>query len=199
MLSYGGRTNQIKKRLYEHSKAESNSKFHLFMRLIGIEHFNIHILEVCAEFPLLLIATPNLFPRSGVLVKNGLYNGCGGGKSIYLSGIKSFQGNIQPRRLFSVSSNLSASSVVPPKPVMVYKNVGVDVERILLENKGKAGVYCWRNLLNQKCYIGSSTNLSRRLKTYFRISFLETQIKTNPSAQGPEDLGPGPEGWKYNL
>lgn len=48
-IYYIGRTNQIKKRLYEHSKAESNSKFHLFMRLIGIEHFNIHILEVCAE------------------------------------------------------------------------------------------------------------------------------------------------------
>lgn len=29
------RTNQIKKRLYEHSKAESNSKFHLFLRLTG--------------------------------------------------------------------------------------------------------------------------------------------------------------------
>lgn len=108
-------------------------------------------------------------------------NGCGGGKSISLRGLKSFLGNIQHRRLFSVFSNLSASSVVPPKPVMAYKNAGVDVERILLDNKGKAGVYCWRNLLNQKCYIGSSTNLSRRLKTYFRISFLETLIKTKGS------------------
>lgn len=84
-------------------------------------------------------------------------------------------------RLFSVSSHLSASSVGTPRPVMACKNAGVDMERILLENKGKAGVYCWINLLNQKCYIGSSTNLSRRLKTYFRISFLETQIKTNGS------------------
>ena len=84
-------------------------------------------------------------------------------------------------RLFSVSSNLSASSVGRPKPVMAYKNAGVEMERILQENKGKAGVYCWINLINQKCYIGSSTNLSRRLKTYFRISFLETQIKTNGS------------------
>jgi hypothetical protein len=48
-IYYIGRTNQIKKRLYEHSKAESNSKFHLFLRLTGIEQFNIHILEVCAE------------------------------------------------------------------------------------------------------------------------------------------------------
>jgi len=45
-------------------------------------------------------------------------------------------------RLFSVSSNLSASSVGRPKPVMSYKNAGVEMERILQENKGKAGVYC---------------------------------------------------------
>ena len=48
-IYYIGRTNLLKKRLFEHSKAESNSKFHLFIRLIGIEHFNIHILEVCPE------------------------------------------------------------------------------------------------------------------------------------------------------
>ena len=46
-IYYIGRTNLFKKRLFEHSKAESTSKFHLFMRLIGIEHFSIHILEVC--------------------------------------------------------------------------------------------------------------------------------------------------------
>ena len=46
-IYYIGRTNLFKKRLFEHSKAESPSKFHLFVRLIGIEHFSIHILEVC--------------------------------------------------------------------------------------------------------------------------------------------------------
>lgn len=50
-IYYIGRTNllKIKKILFEHSKAESQSKFHLFMCLTGIEHFNLHILEVCAE------------------------------------------------------------------------------------------------------------------------------------------------------
>ena len=48
-IYYIGRTNLFKKRIFEHSKAESLSKFHLFVRLIGIEHFNIHILEVCPE------------------------------------------------------------------------------------------------------------------------------------------------------
>lgn len=107
----------------------------------------MHILEICPDFALLFIATVILLPRSGVLVNNGHYNSYEVGKSIALRSLKSFltpQGgrNIQPRRHFSVSINLSTSSVVPPKPVTVYKNAGVEVERILLENKGKAGVYC---------------------------------------------------------
>jgi len=85
------------------------------LRLTGIEQFNIHILEVCDEHPF-------SYKRKEVL--------------------NSFIGNIQQTRLFSISRNLSAATVVPPIPVMVYKNVGVDVERIILENKGKAGVYC---------------------------------------------------------
>ena len=43
---YIGRTNLFKKRFFEHWKAESTSKFHLFIRLIGIEHFSFHILEL---------------------------------------------------------------------------------------------------------------------------------------------------------
>lgn len=46
-IYYVGRTNSFKKRLYEHFKSESHSKFHLFIRLIGPEHFNVHIIEVC--------------------------------------------------------------------------------------------------------------------------------------------------------
>jgi excinuclease UvrABC nuclease subunit len=53
--------------------------------------------------------------------------------------------------------------------------------RILQENKGKAGVYRLVNLVNKKTYIGSSVNLERRMREYFSIPFLETQIKTNKS------------------
>lgn len=48
-IYYIGRTNLFKKRFFEHFKAESNSKFHLFMQVMGIEEFNIHILELCPE------------------------------------------------------------------------------------------------------------------------------------------------------
>lgn len=35
--------------MYEHSKAESSSKFHLFIRLVGMKHFTIHIVEICPK------------------------------------------------------------------------------------------------------------------------------------------------------
>lgn len=112
------------------------------MRLTGIKHFNIHILEVCAYSFILLIVTPFLFTRAVVPLNICRYNRCEGGKSIYPRVLKSSFGNIIQTRLFSVSINLSASSAIAPKPAVIYKNAGVDVERILLENKGKTGVYC---------------------------------------------------------
>ena len=48
-------------------------------------------------------------------------------------------------------------------------------------NKNKSGVYRWRNLLNGKCYIGSSVNLGLRFKSYYNISFLEKETKKNSS------------------
>ncbi len=46
--------------------------------------------------------------------------------------------------------------------------------KILLENKGKAGVYCFTNLINGKKYVGSSNNLQRRFRDYFNINYLPT-------------------------
>ena len=48
-IFYIGRTNLFKKRFYEHWKAESSSKFHLFIRLVGIKHFKFHVIEVCSK------------------------------------------------------------------------------------------------------------------------------------------------------
>jgi len=57
-------------------------------------------------------------------------------------------------------------------PAVIYPNADLDKTKILLENKKKAGVYLWKNLLNNKTYVGSSTDLGRRLGFYFTISAL---------------------------
>ena len=65
-------------------------------------------------------------------------------------------------------------------PIIVYKNA--DKLRIISENKGKSGIYRWTNLTNEKSYVGSSVNLSRRFSEYYSIRFLAKEIKKNKSA-----------------
>ena len=48
LIYYIGRTNLFKRRLNNHLKAETNNKFHMFLNLVGWEHFNVSILEVCS-------------------------------------------------------------------------------------------------------------------------------------------------------
>lgn len=47
LVYYIGRTTTFKRRFNNHLKADSGSKFHIFLNLIGWEHFNISIVEVC--------------------------------------------------------------------------------------------------------------------------------------------------------
>jgi len=52
-------------------------------------------------------------------------------------------------------------------PLIIYFNVKTEKSKILKDNKNKAGVYRWVNLINNKTYIGSSINLSSRFYKYF--------------------------------
>lgn len=42
--------------------------------------------------------------------------------------------------------------------------------QVLIDNRDKSGIYRWTNKINGKTYIGSSTNLYRRLKSYYSIN-----------------------------
>lgn len=59
-------------------------------------------------------------------------------------------------------------------PVKFYGNADTDKLQILTENKGKAGVYRWTNLNNEKTYIGSSIDLGERLQGYFKPGWLKS-------------------------
>lgn len=47
LVYYIGRTTLFKRRWNNHLKAESGNKLHLFLNLVGWEHFNISIIEEC--------------------------------------------------------------------------------------------------------------------------------------------------------
>lgn len=75
-----------------------------------------------------------------------------------------------PLTIFSQTNEISFSICVP---VMIYHNVDLDKLRILKENKGLAGVYLFSDNKTGKSYVGSSFDLSRRLKFYFSLNNLE--------------------------
>jgi group I intron endonuclease len=60
-------------------------------------------------------------------------------------------------------------------PVKIYDSLKNDKIQILKENKDKSGVYCFVNKINNNTYIGSSINLSSRMRNYLNKVFLKSQ------------------------
>lgn len=66
------------------------------------------------------------------------------------------------------------SSIVPVK---IYPNADLNKDIIILENKDKAGVYQFTNLLTESSYVGSSTNLSKRFRQYYNYNFISSPAR----------------------
>jgi len=67
-------------------------------------------------------------------------------------------------------------------PIKIYSNAEADKATILKENQNKSGIYMWKNLTNDKCYIGSAVNLSKRLPCYYSTAFMENYLKYSKSS-----------------
>ena len=65
------------------------------------------------------------------------------------------------------------------KPIVIYNNFKEDRLKILREQKDKSGVYCLINKINNHSYIGSSINLSSRMKNYLNNTFLKSRQNIN--------------------
>ena len=63
-----------------------------------------------------------------------------------------------------------------PTPTVIYSNIESEKSSIYASNRNKSGIYLWRNKINGKTYIGSSANLTKRLKNYFNESYI-TRLK----------------------
>jgi len=57
-------------------------------------------------------------------------------------------------------------------PVKIYSNPLEQKYEIFQENKGSAGIYLWENKINGDCYVGSSIDLGKRLRDYYKIDLL---------------------------
>lgn len=147
-IFYIGRTNLFKKRFYEHWKAESSSKFHLFIRLVGIKHFNFHVIEVCSKsqlavrenyylinyLPLLnsvFSSKVELTVRETLASKLKKLRGlnkalpCEPKRVVYAYGISREGGINQKVLLFKNSKEASITLGLPVSGILRYRNTGI--------------------------------------------------------------------------
>jgi group I intron endonuclease len=61
-------------------------------------------------------------------------------------------------------------------PIKSYENAELLKDMILKDNKGKSGIYRWVNNINNKTYIGSGVNLTKRLRSYYN----KKELNKNP-------------------
>lgn len=73
-------------------------------------------------------------------------------------------------RIFARNYSAISFSVVPIK---IYNNMDLDKFHVVYDNKGKSGVYQITNLTNNKTYIGSSVNISRRFTCYYSFRHID--------------------------
>ena len=66
-------------------------------------------------------------------------------------------------------------------PVVYSELTSEKVRLIFKNNNGKSGVYRWNNLITGASYIGSSVDLTRRLRDYFSPKYLKKEIIKNNS------------------
>jgi hypothetical protein len=58
-------------------------------------------------------------------------------------------------------------------PAATYEDLVQNKGKILKENKGKSGIYMFKNLITGQVYIGSAQDISKRYSEYSRISSLK--------------------------
>lgn len=65
---------------------------------------------------------------------------------------------------------INSSNSIPA--VLIYKDCDKQKLDILKDNRNKTGIYCFKNNVNNKIYIGSSVNLTTRFYSYYSLNNL---------------------------
>nr|QJQ35221.1 GIY-YIG endonuclease [Fusarium ramigenum]SNU76836.1 TPA: GIY-YIG endonuclease [Fusarium oxysporum f. sp. lycopersici]SNU77060.1 TPA: GIY-YIG endonuclease [Fusarium oxysporum f. sp. cucumerinum]SNU77837.1 TPA: GIY-YIG endonuclease [Fusarium oxysporum]SNU76885.1 TPA: GIY-YIG endonuclease [Fusarium oxysporum f. sp. lycopersici] len=66
-------------------------------------------------------------------------------------------------------------------PIITYSDVVSCKPAIYSMNRGKSGVYCWRNKISNKAYVGSGLDLTRRLNDYLKPRYLKKELLSKNS------------------
>lgn len=74
--------------------------------------------------------------------------------------------------IFNECNTLDEILVCLITPVKLYSNALEEKSAIFEDNRGKSGVYVWKNLVTGSIYVGSSIDLGRRFREYYRFDLL---------------------------
>lgn len=113
-----------------------------------------------------------LFP-SGKLGKQGLVPHQGKGPE------GTSKDNTQSLAPLKVNLKFKEDNTQRLAPLKVYLNFKEDRSSILKDQKDRSGVYCLINKINGHSYVGSSINLSSRMRNYLNNSFLKSRQNVN--------------------
>jgi group I intron endonuclease len=61
---------------------------------------------------------------------------------------------------------------------IVYTNADSDKDKVLADNKNKAGIYQWIHLESGKRYVGSAVDLTKRFRCYYSKTYLTRSSKS---------------------
>lgn len=84
---------------------------------------------------------------------------------------------VQPRMFYSSYNGGMSPSILP---VISYLNADSEKDAAIKQNKSKSGIYRWTNVVNNKIYIGSSIDLSRRFKEYYNYNHISGSKRNFP-------------------
>lgn len=92
-------------------------------------------------------------------------------RSLYHASHSVFCLGLLNSRTFKFFSTNTDSIIITP--LISYSNAESQKENILKDNKGKSGIYRWVNTLTGDSYVGSSVDLSPRVRKYFNFNYLK--------------------------
>jgi len=90
-----------------------------------------------------------------------------------------FNQNCSLLELDYVSTCFLTKIIEQIKPIKVYNKLKEDRLQLYKEQRNKTGVYCLVNLINGHTYIGSSTNIEGRMKSYLNNSYIKSKQNCN--------------------
>ena len=172
LIYYIGRTTLFKRRFNNHIQADSNSKFHLFFKLVGLEYLKFSIIEVCS--PNEQGMRENFYLQKFLPLLNSTFSSSFSESDIYTSLTDKLKSLKSETLSLEINSN-------QPIPVFVYCMDDTSINKKFVKYNSMAEVIKKEEISYNTLLLFRDTNVPFRNKLYLTrpiIDFENTFDKT---------------------